>query len=48
MGILEEVRSELVLESDVLALLDTVLEDEAGNEDGGKERGDDTDDERGG
>ena len=36
----------LVLEGDVLALLDTVVEDQTGDEDGGEDRSDDTDDQR--
>ena len=45
--VLEEVLRELVLEGDALAALDAAFEDQAGDEDGGEHRGDDTDDERG-
>ena len=48
MGILEEVLGPLPLESDVLALLQPVVDDQTGDEDRGKDGGDDTDDERGG
>ena len=48
MGILQEVPGELVVEGDVLALLQPVVNDETGDEDGGKHGSDDTDDERGG
>ena len=47
-GVLEEVLGEPVLERDVLSLLDTVVEDQTGDEDGSKNGSDDTDDERGG
>ena len=48
MGVLHEVPGKAVLESDVLSLLDAVVEDQTGDEDGSKNRGDDTDDQRGG
>ena len=46
--ILEDIGSELVGHGHGLALGDAVVEDDAGYEDGGEHRSDDTDDERGG
>ena len=48
LGVLEEVLGELVGQGHGLASLDTVIKDDARNEDGGKDGGDDTDDEGGG
>ena len=46
--VLEEVLREVVLEGDVLALGHAAVDDEAGDEDGGEHRSDDTDDQGGG
>ncbi len=48
LGILENILGELVGEGYGLACLDAVIEDDAGDEDGGKNGSDDTDDEGGG
>ena len=47
MGVLQEVACPVVLEADALALADAVVENQTGNEDGGKHRGYDTDDKGG-
>ena len=46
-GILQEVPGEFVVECDVLAFCQSVIDDDTGDEDGCEDRSDDTDDQRG-